>query len=182
MEDGFIVGKKCIWQKVRGSEAGKPWTLKSGGGLEPRSLTEVYAYGHTQTHRRAWPQYILRRLRLTLNVIKTDNVWVKSTFADWISIYSLHVTTDACMSVDLKRKQTGDRQKAPPTHGLALECQLVSIFEHVGFIWQTFVFISDLAKCIKPVLVTLLYSLIHSFLYVLNSDNTVHKARQSKVK
>jgi len=28
---------------VRGSEAGKPWTLKSGG-LEPRSLTEVYAY------------------------------------------------------------------------------------------------------------------------------------------
>jgi len=27
-----------------GSEAGKPWTLKIGGGLEPRSLTEVYAY------------------------------------------------------------------------------------------------------------------------------------------
>ena len=27
-----------------GSEAGKRWTLKSGG-LEPRSLTEVYAYG-----------------------------------------------------------------------------------------------------------------------------------------
>jgi len=34
----------------------------------------VWAYGrgqtdtHTQTHRRAWPQYILRRLRLTQNV------------------------------------------------------------------------------------------------------------------
>jgi len=32
-------------KKWRGSEAGKPWTLKSGG-LEPRSLTEVYAYDH----------------------------------------------------------------------------------------------------------------------------------------
>ena len=45
MEDSFIVGKKIASDKKwGGSEAGKPWTLKSGG-LEPRSLTEVYAYG-----------------------------------------------------------------------------------------------------------------------------------------
>jgi len=41
--------KNCIWQKVGGSEAGKPWTLKSGG-LEPRSLTQVYAYAHHSEH------------------------------------------------------------------------------------------------------------------------------------
>jgi len=34
---------------VGGSEAGKPWTLKSGG-LEPRSLTEVYAYARHSEH------------------------------------------------------------------------------------------------------------------------------------
>jgi len=33
----------------------------SSEGVRPRT--------HTQTHRRAWPQYILRRLRLTQNVI-----------------------------------------------------------------------------------------------------------------
>jgi len=44
VEDSFIVGKKLLLTKSgRGSEARKPWTLKSGG-LEPRSLTEVYAY------------------------------------------------------------------------------------------------------------------------------------------
>jgi len=44
VEDSFIVGKKIASDKKwGGSEAGKPWTLKSGG-LEPRSLTEVYAY------------------------------------------------------------------------------------------------------------------------------------------
>ena len=43
MEDSFIVGKKLHLTKSGGSEAGKPWTLKSGG-LEPSSLTEVYAY------------------------------------------------------------------------------------------------------------------------------------------
>ena len=42
MEDSFIVDKKIASDKKwEGSEAGKPWTLKSGG-LEPRSLTEVY--------------------------------------------------------------------------------------------------------------------------------------------
>jgi len=45
VEDSFIVGKKLhLTKKLGGSEAGKPWTLKVGGGLEPRSLTEVYAY------------------------------------------------------------------------------------------------------------------------------------------
>jgi len=38
-----------------------------------RVRAAVWAYGrgqtHRQTHRRAWPQYILRRLRLTQNVI-----------------------------------------------------------------------------------------------------------------
>jgi len=37
----------------------------------------VWAYGHgqthRQTHRRAWPQYILRRLRLTQNVTTTTS-------------------------------------------------------------------------------------------------------------
>ena len=47
MEDSFIVGKKIASDKKwGGSEAGKPWTLKSRG-LEPRSLTEVNAYGNT---------------------------------------------------------------------------------------------------------------------------------------
>ena len=32
-------------EKVAGSKAWKPWSLKSGGGgLEPSSLIEVYAY------------------------------------------------------------------------------------------------------------------------------------------
>jgi len=58
VEDSFIVGKKLHLTKSGGSEAEKPWTLKSGG-LEPRSLTEVYTYG---CHRplpalpaKAWP-------------------------------------------------------------------------------------------------------------------------------
>jgi len=36
--------KICIWQKLGGSKAGKPLTLKSWGGLKPSSLMEVYAY------------------------------------------------------------------------------------------------------------------------------------------
>jgi len=35
VEDSFIVGKKFHLTKLGFSEAGKPWTLKSGGGLEP---------------------------------------------------------------------------------------------------------------------------------------------------
>ena len=43
VEDSFIVGKKLHLTKSGGLRSWKPWTLKSGG-LEPRSLTEVYAY------------------------------------------------------------------------------------------------------------------------------------------
>jgi len=42
-EDSFIIGVACD-KKVGGSEARKPRSLKSGGGLKPSSLIEVYAY------------------------------------------------------------------------------------------------------------------------------------------
>jgi len=47
-EDSFLIGIACGKKWGGGSEALKPWSLKSrgeGGRLEPSSLTEVYAYG-----------------------------------------------------------------------------------------------------------------------------------------
>ena len=48
MEDSFIVGKKLHLTKSGGSEAGKPWTLKSGGGSSLGALqkfTPMYTAG-----------------------------------------------------------------------------------------------------------------------------------------
>ena len=52
MEDSFIVGKKLHLTKSGGSEAGKPWTLKSGGGSSLGALqkfTPMYTAGQA-TH------------------------------------------------------------------------------------------------------------------------------------
>jgi len=46
-------------------------------GMRPR--TDRHTDRHTHTHRRAWPQYISRRLRLTRNVI-TDCSFVAMTW------------------------------------------------------------------------------------------------------
>jgi len=44
VEDSFIVGKNCISQKWGAQKLESLGLKKAGGGLEPRSLTEVYAY------------------------------------------------------------------------------------------------------------------------------------------
>jgi len=44
----------------------------------------VWAYSRGETHRRAWPQYILRRLRLTQNVKMSD---FRPTILDTFPIY-----------------------------------------------------------------------------------------------
>ena len=44
MEDSFIVGKKLHLTKSGGLRSWKALDFKKWGGLEPRSLTEVYAY------------------------------------------------------------------------------------------------------------------------------------------
>jgi len=66
--DSFIVGKKIASDKKwGGSEAGKPWTLKSGG-LDPRSLTEVYAYAYERATG-------LTILRSTIGGCQTNVEW-----------------------------------------------------------------------------------------------------------
>ena len=74
VEDNFIVGKKinCIWQKV-------------GGGLKPRSLTEVYAYGIEWQYQRGLfllPEDTCRRWKICWRQ-NLSNQWTNVVFNHW---------------------------------------------------------------------------------------------------
>jgi len=48
----------------------------SSVGMRRRTDTQTDRHAHRQTHRREWPQYILRRLRLTQNVITHTHIHI----------------------------------------------------------------------------------------------------------
>jgi len=54
--------------------------------MRPRTDTQAdrHTHRHTHTHRRAWPQYISRRVRLTRNVTRINGRWrTRATRAAW---------------------------------------------------------------------------------------------------
>jgi len=63
-------------QRNRSPIANSPNSAQLGGSLyhapklHPGPCSSVGIRPRTDTHRRAWPQYILRRLRLTQNVTR----------------------------------------------------------------------------------------------------------------
>jgi len=69
----------CCHSNATGSpSANPPNSAQLGGNLyhapsyiRVRAVVWAYGRGQTHTHRRAWPQYFLRRLRLTQNVKTT---------------------------------------------------------------------------------------------------------------
>jgi len=129
----------CHSNATRAPIANPPNSAQLGGSLYhaaklhpgPRSSVGVWPRTdtHTQTHRREWPQNILRRLRLTQNVIKSqrqeNNCWSVERLVGWDLMVLLLTQTrwlvdwfDWRFYVPLDTKQVFSKKYPKPISGL----------------------------------------------------------------
>jgi len=77
----------CHSNATRAPIANPPNSAQLGGSLyhapsyiRVRAVVWAYGRGQTHRHRRTWPQYILRHLRLTQNVMNVLPDWIIVTY------------------------------------------------------------------------------------------------------